>query len=94
MSEVRTWRSKPTVVEARQVPCHDDNHVSDIARWCNGWVSNGAVDDAVIAVPGYEMVQYACPGDYIVKDRHGRFTVRNPGVFEARYVLDDTRDSA
>jgi len=84
------YRRAPKIVDAMRVYA-DELVMSEVARWCGGVMKSEAkasdhTDVAYwIKIPTMAGLVRARPGDYIVKDADGRFSVWKQSDFEDEY---------
>jgi hypothetical protein len=81
------YHKKPVEVEARQMPSREAFDANEpflraLAAWCGGKRGGKFYLD----IPTLEREVEAGPGDWIIKDGDGAFSVCAPHMFAARYV--------
>lgn len=85
MSEVRRFRKRPVVVEARLIDMSDYDEACSILAWCGGTAVGEGFEPHVMSILTLEGVMYANDGDYIIKGVQGEFYPCKPDIFEATY---------
>lgn len=87
MSEVRKYRKKPVVIEARQIDTMDYDDMCAIVAWCGGRAIDWSDEDdfQVMAIDTPEGTMTAGPGDWIIRGVAGEFYPCKPDIFAATY---------
>ena len=93
MSEVKKYRKKPVVIEARQF--HGLMEIIDVyelAEWCGGEFKHDTHPGQKrktyywsIEIPTLEGVMRATPGDFIIKGVQGEFYPIKDSIFRETY---------
>jgi hypothetical protein len=83
-SEIKKYRKKPVVVEARFFDCYMNAHA--IAAWCGGEAKQDPLSGPVyIDIATLEGVMRANVGDFVIKGVKGEFYPCKADIFCATY---------
>lgn len=78
------FKQLPIQVEARMWdPNLDEDHAADVADWCKGIPQ--PMEGRGIGILTEFGMQWARPGDYILRDPLGDFRVMSPELFQASH---------
>lgn len=95
------FRTKPVVIEARQLGRYLSMQTAEVIRWVNSnggncLLANLESEDNRVFLTTLEGVMSAAPGDWIIKGVANEFYPRRPDIFATTYepvaLTDPTKD--
>lgn len=83
------FRKKPVVIEAIQMPAHENNewllHLKDVMAFTKDHDGTRQITEVGLEIHTLEGVMTASPGDWIIRGVKGEYYPCKPGIFEATY---------